>query len=193
MKDYFKSLPGDTRNRLLEASKRLLELADSVTHTAPPGRGSLRVRTRLLDPEALLDEMSRQTCRGHPYLYYFQAVNHVDLAEVERTFLDTKKRERKRKEKNTRPYSGFNRQERPSEVLYVGRSYNIRQRLNQHLGYGSKGTYSLQLAHWASDLDLELDFVYAKYPKDIAPDILQAIEDTLWDKLRPMFGRRGQR
>lgn len=180
--DYFKLLPD-------QAGKHLLELAARVTDVVPIDTGSLRVQTRQLDPEieqrALLDKVSAQTCRDHLYLYYFQVVNNPDLAEVERTFLNTKE-----KEKNRRAYPRFNRQ---SEFLYVGSSFNISQRFKEHLGYGSKKTYSIQLAHWASNLNLELDFIYAKYPEDIAHDVIQVIEDTLWDILSPMFGRRGQR
>lgn len=180
--DYFKLLPDQAR-------KHLLELAARVTDVVPIDTESLRVQTRQLNPEieqrALLDKVSTQTCRDHLYLYYFQVVNNPDLAEVERTFLNTKERE-----KNRRAYPRFNRQ---SEFLYIGSSFNISQRFKEHLGYGSKKTYSIQLAHWASNLNLELDFIYAKYPEDIAHDVIQVIEDTLWDILSPMFGRRGAR
>lgn len=180
--DYFKLLPDQAR-------KHLLELAARVTDVVPIDIGSFRVQTYQLNPEieqrALLDKVSAQTCGDHLYLYYFQAVNNTDLVEVERTFLNTKERE-----KNRRAYPRFNCQ---SEFLYVGSSFNIFQRFKEHLGYGSKKTYSLQLAHWASNLNLELDFIYAKYPEDIVHDVIQVIEDTLWDILSPMFGRRGKR
>jgi len=182
MMDYFKSLPDYAR-------KHLLELAARVTDIVPIDTGSLRVQTRQLDPEieqrALLDKVSTQTCKNHLYLYYFQVVNNPNLAEIERTFLNTKETE-----KNRRAYPRFNHQ---SKFLYVGSSFNISQRFKDHLGYGSKRTYSIQLAHWACNLNLELDCIYAKYPQDIAHDVIQVIEDTLWDELRPMFGRRGQR
>jgi hypothetical protein len=180
--DYFKLLADQAR-------KHLLELAARVTDVVPIDIVSFRVQTCQLNPEieqrALLDKVSAQIGGDHLYLYYFQVVNNIDLAEVKRTFLNTKERE-----KNRRAYPRFNCQ---SEFLYVGSSFNISQRFKEHLGYGSKMTYSLQLAHWASNLNLELDFIYAKYPEDIVHDVIQIIEDTLWDELHPMFGRRGQR
>lgn len=178
----FKLLPNHAR-------KHLLELAARVTDVVPIDTGSLRVQTHHLDPEieqrALLDKVAVQTCKNHLYLYYFQLVHNPDLVEIERTF-----RNAKETEKHRRAYPRLNHK---SRFLYVGSSFNIYQRFKDHLGYGSKRTYSLQLAHWAFNLNLELDFIYAKYPQDTTHDVIQVIEDTLWDELRPMFGRRGQR
>jgi len=42
-------------------------------------------------------------------------------------------------------------------------------------------------------LNLELGFTCAKYPVDVSEEVLQALEDTLWDQLKPMFGRKGRR
>jgi hypothetical protein len=66
-------------------------------------------------------------------------------------------------------------------------------RLKEHLGYGAKATFSLQLAHWTTGLDLELKFICARYRNSAQPDVFQALEDTLWDLLQPMFGRKGRR
>lgn len=180
MVDYFKPLPDHAR-------KYLLELAARVTDVVSIDTRSLRIHTRQLDPKieqrALLGKVSALTCKNHLYLYYFQLVNNPDLVKIESTFLNTKAMER-----NRRAYARFNHQ---SKFLYVGSSFNIYQRFKDHLGYGSKSTYSLQLAHWACNLNLELDFIYSEYPQDIGHDIIQVIEDTLWDELRPMFGRRG--
>jgi hypothetical protein len=42
-------------------------------------------------------------------------------------------------------------------------------------------------------LDLELKFICAKYGGLATPDVYQALEDTLWDQLQPIFGRKGRR
>ena len=180
--DYFKSLPDHTR-------KHLFELADRVKNVVPIDVKTRRISTRRLDPKAeqeiLSDEVSAWMRSNHLYLYYFQMVNNPDLSEVEHAFLDAKARD-----KGMGRYSRFNRQ---SEFLYVGCSSNILKRFREHLGYGHRKTYSMQLAHWARDLDLELEFICAEYPVDTSPDAIQAIEDTLWDILLPMLGRRGKR
>lgn len=180
--DYFKSLSDLAR-------AYLLQLADRVTHVVPTDVRDLRISTHGLDPaieqKDLLDEVSTWMRKDYLYLYYFQVMNNPDLAKVESAFSDAKKGK-----KNGRAYPRFNNQ---SEFIYVGSSSNIFQRFKEHLGYGSQSTYSLQLAHWARDLNLELNFVCARYSEDIASDITQAIEDRLWDVLSPMFGRKGPR
>ena len=72
-------------------------------------------------------------------------------------------------------------------------SYNLLKRLKEHLGYGAKDTYALQLAHWAREMNLDIEVVCAEYPEGIGQEILQTLEDTLWETLKPMFGRKGQR
>lgn len=180
--DYFKALSDLTR-------AHLLQLADRVTHAAPTDIRNMRVSTHQLDPaieqEDLLDEASTWMRKDYRYLYYVQVMNNPDLAKVESAFSNAKKAK-----KNGRVYPRFNNQ---SEFLYVGSSSNIFQRFKEHLGYGSRSTYSLQLAHWARDLNLALDFICARYGKDMDSDVIQAIEDELWNGLLPMFGRKGPR
>jgi len=180
--DYFKALPEHTR-------EHLLQLAARVTDVVPIEIGSFRISTRKLnsniEQKTLLDEVAARTHKNYLYLYYVQVMNNPDLAEVKRSFSNAKEREKKR-----RAYPRFNRQ---SAFFYVGSSSNISQRFKEHLGYGSEKTYSIRLAHWAGSLNLELDFVYARYRESIAPDVIQVIEDTLWDTLSPMFGRKGKR
>ena len=52
-------------------------------------------------------------------------------------------------------------------------------------------TYGLHLAYWANQLPLELEFECAKYQAGLDPQVYQALEDTLWDEMSPMFGRKG--
>lgn len=180
--DYFESLSDLAR-------AHLLRLADRVTHAVPTDIRSLRISTHQLDPaieqKDLLDEVSTWMRKDYLYLYYFQMMNNADLAKVGSAFSHAQKEKR-----DGRAFPRFNKS---SEFLYVGSSSNIFQRFKEHLGYGSQSTYSLQLAHWARDLYLELDFVCARYGDDMASDVIQAIEDRLWDVLSPMLGRKGPR
>jgi len=59
------------------------------------------------------------------------------------------------------------------------------------MGYGAKGTYALHLAYWANAFNLEIEFRCAKYKGGLAPDVYQVLEDTLWQEMSPMFGRKG--
>jgi hypothetical protein len=78
----------------------------------------------------------------------------------------------------------------PSAVLYVGSSRDLRKRLTEHLGYGSKKTYSLHLRHWGRDFGkVRIDVRFYERSTDKA--VLCALEDHLAAKLTPLFGRRG--
>jgi hypothetical protein len=178
--DYYKNLSEQTR-------KRILQLAEEVRGVVPIKEKTFRISTGQLDPRIepsyLLDQATKWMIPKHPYIYYFQALNNPALDIIEQTFKKAKERQ-----KNKRAYPRFNRR---SDVIYVGCSWGMLLRFKSHLGYGARSTFSLQLAHWAQKLNLELDLVCAEYPQNIPPKALQLLEDTLWDTLKPMFGRRG--
>ena len=180
--NYFESLPEQTR-------KYHLQLAEEVQRVVPIEGKTFRILTSQLNPDIkpskLLGQVSTRMVKSHPYLYYFRVLNNPDLAVIERTFKKTKD-----EKKNNRAYPRFNGQ---SKLIYVGCSWGMFSRFKDHLGYGAKGTYALQFAHWAQELNLELEFVYAEYPQATPSKVLQALEDMLWDNLKPMLGRRGQR
>jgi hypothetical protein len=135
---------------------------------------------------SLLREVSAWAGAGQVCLYYVECRSaDVDLTEIAGAFAAAKARKRR-----ARAYPRMNS---PGTCLYVGSSRSMGKRLREHLGYGAAGTYALQLAHWATPLSLQLDFVCAKYPEDTPPEVMQALEDTLWQVRRPMFGRRGAR
>lgn len=79
-----------------------------------------------------------------------------------------------------------------SRVMYVGRSYKPRERTRQHLSASETGTYALHLGVWAIELDVKVDFHLYQFA-DLEGRVVQVIEDGLWDALRPLFGRRGER
>ena len=103
---------------------------------------------------------------------------------VERAFVKAKDRKT-----HKRAYPHLNA---PGTCLYVGSSRSLATRFRDHLGFGPKGTYALQLVHWAPQLSLQLEFVCARYAEDTPAEVIAALEDTLWDARRPMFGRKGR-
>lgn len=153
------------------------------------------VRSWPIDPLALVDEAAASSLlrevsdwagAGQPCLYYFECRSaDIDLTEIAGAFAAAKARKRRAR--------AYPRRNSPGPCLYVGGSLSMGKRLREHLGYGSAGTYALQLTHWATPLSLQLDFVCARYSKDTPPDVIQALEDMLWQVRQPMFGRRGAR
>ena len=119
------------------------------------------------------------------YIYYFSLQKNSDLEKVQQKISYAKK-----KKIAQRAYPRIND---PSRYLYVGSSRNIAKRIREHLGFGYRTTYAMNLAFWCKDLDLEIDIVCMRYNPQIEKEIIQAFEDGLWDYLKPLLGRQGVR
>lgn len=80
-----------------------------------------------------------------------------------------------------------------SRTVYVGSSRNIRQRLIQHLIRCPDGTYALKMNRWCPNTDdrLKVEIVVVRGEENQA--LIQDIEDSLWIRSLPMFGKLGPR
>ena len=94
---------------------------------------------------------------------------------------------------NNRKYSRINNSNADSLCLYVGSSKSITQRIKQHLGYAHPAIYSLHLKSWPNLPKTSVSIEILKYPGDVGQDVLQAIEDSLWQSSMPLFGKQGAR
>ena len=150
--------------------------------------------TGKLDPDSILPiavaEVAQWSSVGQVVIYLLQVIHGGDVEAIREAFADAKKHDRVERRAYPRMNEGS---AAGSRCLYVGSSADIGKRLREHLGYGARQTYALQLAHWARDLRLEVEFVCVKYEGTEDKEVLQALEDTLWDELQPLFGRRGRR
>lgn len=163
--------------------------------TAVEGVLPAQVRSWLIDVSALptepdgsglIQEVSDWAGTSKACLYFFDCRStNIDLAKVERTFADAKAHEA-----NDRAYPRLNAR---GVCFYVGSSQSVAKRFKEHLGFGASKTYALQLLHWARPLSLELEFVTAKYAENTPIEVIQALEDTLWETRKPMFGRQGRK
>lgn len=79
-----------------------------------------------------------------------------------------------------------------TKTLYVGRSYSPRERLKQHLRPSTSGTYAIHFVTWAAKIDLKVDFCLYKF-SGVGDRAIQVLEDGIWDHLRPLLGRRGEK
>ena len=76
-----------------------------------------------------------------------------------------------------------------SSILYVGSSTTgLKKRIKEHLGDGSKSTYSLQLEHWFNG---NSKITIKVYDNEISREVIQIIEDNLSHQLKPAFGKQG--
>jgi len=75
-----------------------------------------------------------------------------------------------------------------TKYLYCGSvKKDLRVRFIQHMGYGSKNTYALQLFHWAKRIGLILEFHYGFFnSKD--EDCSEILESALAKKVKPLVG-----
>ena len=81
---------------------------------------------------------------------------------------------------------------RTSQFLYVGSSRKMAVRLREHLGFCSRQTYALKLSEWYPAADLPLELKCAVY-EGASTAAVAALEDALWERLQPMYGRKGAR
>ncbi|MFY3199021.1 hypothetical protein ACOTEQ_03910 [Achromobacter xylosoxidans] len=91
----------------------------------------------------------------------------------------------------------FNPQFDGSETLYVGRSFTPRSRISQHLVSSKSGTYAMHLEEWAKPLALTINLTVYDVPeysdKVEVERAMSVLETGVWDHLRPLLGRRGDR
>lgn len=93
-----------------------------------------------------------------------------------------------------RCYSKYNHND--SNTLYVGISQrkNLSKRIREHIGEGSKTTYALNLKYWIPD-NTQIEILIYKptipeYNKENHLNLRELIEQSFWDELKPMMGKR---
>lgn len=80
-----------------------------------------------------------------------------------------------------------------SRTVYVGSSRKVKQRLPQHLNDCAAGTYALKMQRWCPNVENSLSVEVTVVRGDLDAALVQDLEDALWTRSRPMFGRFGAR
>jgi hypothetical protein len=135
-------------------------------------------------PAQTLESLTAWSSVDARYIYQFSVENNV-YEELHGAF-----KEAKLNRKNDRAYCRLNP---VSALLYVGSSADLGTRIKQHLGFGNKGTYAMQLCHWLPKREGILRIQAWRFSNEIDGAVVQAIEDGLWASNKPMFGRQGAR
>lgn len=79
--------------------------------------------------------------------------------------------------------------EKESKCLYVGsKRKDIKARIKQHLGYGNARTYSLDLKFWFPP---KIEILIEVYSVSLGNELLVALEQSMWENSKPMFGKKG--
>ncbi len=137
------------------------------------------------DGLAVLHDWAGSAQAGAQYIYRIAVSEQVASETLHAAFRDAKD-----KKLGNRAYA---RLHHVSRTLYVGSSSSLMSRLKQHLGFGPKGTYAMQICHWLPAIDGALQIQVWRFAEDIPREVVQAIEDGLWAASNPMFGRQGAR
>jgi len=92
-----------------------------------------------------------------------------------------------------RAFARLNKANKNSLYLYVGSSLGLVSRIKQHLGFGPKGTYAMQLYSWCKNLNIEITLNIYAFDSEISKNAFQAFEDGVWNYLKPLLGRQGKK
>ena len=87
------------------------------------------------------------------------------------------------------PYFKDENKDEINNILYVGKvKNNFYRRIVQHLGYYScSTTQGLQLAHWAKELNLELELKFVCFDDDMA-ELVVIVKAYFARKCKPLLG-----
>lgn len=126
------------------------------------------------------------------YLFRISKDNRVRVSDALNAFSKAKSEQEEDGYPGKKNLCKINPHSDGCRVLYVGRSYGPRERLKDHLRASLLGTYAIHFQSWAAEIDLKVDFFLYRF-SGIGDRVVQVIEDGLWDHLKPMLGRRGEK
>jgi hypothetical protein len=185
----------ETNNWAKEASDSLRDLADKVAQAPVPELlGQKYIAFQRLREDAATAILSLTASIDFDRcIYLIELDEKADRADVQVAF---------DKAKSEKAANGLslpsNNRVSGSCMLYVGSSFRtglrratLASRLTQHLLSAPKGTYALNLSHWATGLSGGIIIRAFQYPDAVDRGVVVAIEDNLSANLKPMFGRRG--
>ena len=179
------------------------EIQDAIRaakEVALPDPVSLSFTTSQLTTAAI-EELASSLPTGHKkedkeaefiYIFTLSENNDVPITDILSAFGSA------RDWQDSDEYDGKKNLCRPNEIcepvraLYVGRSYKPRDRMKQHLSASIAGTYAIHFSTWASELEIQIDFYLYRF-SGLGNRVVQVLEDGLWDNLKPIFGRRGEK
>jgi hypothetical protein len=80
-----------------------------------------------------------------------------------------------------------------SIVLYVGSSEKIKTRLKEHLFEANPKTYAMNLKRWFPQIEGSIRVKIQPILGSPSREIRQDLEDSLWRKFKPIFGKTAGR
>ncbi|MEX5545501.1 hypothetical protein Q1J68_07790 [Pseudomonas pergaminensis] len=174
-----------TTRKALDAARKLLVPFPTCIRFLTGTLNASTIEELIAKAPKLARGEGKQKKRGFLYIYQLQ-----DECEIESLVVTSALLEAKKNDANVGKLPAVN-SKHSGRVLYVGRSWNIQSRTREHLKADcSQQTYALRFAAWAEEFDLNVELLIWEF-SGISDLTLQVVEDGLWDRLQPLFGRRG--
>ena len=179
----FSDLPQFAMEELDRARRELAEVPDPTLFNFLIDDSHLNFEGQ--NSKALFAELSAAVPNGRNVVYIIKPVDEGSTAiGLIRTLFEESKKSKDGRSRDNR---------RLSPCLYVSSSSKMATRMKEHLGSGSRLTYALKLLEWLPMDDFPIQLTCALYPLGTPATVIRALEDALWDRLQPMFGRKGPR
>ena len=115
------------------------------------------------------------------WVYVFLANNLVELLN--------KFKNKREKEKDDKKFAQANEKVEHPKSVYVGSSEKLRTRLAEHFGKVHDKTYAIRFNEWLPN-DEEITCFYFEVDAQ-SQEVLQALENGIWDNLQPIIGKKG--
>lgn len=134
----------------------------------------------------------------YPIIYTITIDQAIERKRLLELFDDFREENRKKTRGVDRiNISKFNKKNIDSEVLYVGSSTtNFHNRLKNHFGILQDRVYSLHLNKWSQNLIYKITLntyeIESKTNKEkiFERAIVEIVEQQIWDRLKPIFGKK---
>lgn len=168
----------------------LVSIIDELKHIRCEEKLSYKFNTKDLQNtqflESFLTSIKKQiNHKKYKYIYTFYLREKHPLDSIYDRYKNAKQ--------NKESGRAFARLNRKSRCLYVGSSKGLIARIKQHLGFGPKGTFAMQLYYWCENLGLDITLDIYAFGNGISVEAFQVFEDGAWNSLKPMLGRQGKR
>jgi hypothetical protein len=115
------------------------------------------------------------------WVYVFLADNLVELLR--------KFRNKREKEMDNKKFAQANEKIGHPKSVYVGSSKKLRTRMAEHFGKVHDKTYAIRFNEWLPN-DEEITCFYFEVEAQ-SQEVLQALENGMWDNLQPIIGKKG--
>jgi len=172
-----------------EAKTQLSEMIEKLHSFEFPKAITIQFETSCINVDEIVKEVPTGSSE-EDYIYFLKVVGKVNTNTELFNLLENEKNTHIEEKKKDLPR--INTDHKGTQYLYVGRSQKLRTRLRQHLGSNYVGTYGLHMQRWAQGINEKIEIQY--YKLDQQDNLLvQAVEDSLWLKLKPAFGRKGDK